>query len=853
MVEELKDHKRKLKRIFIEVKLPKGLEPLNKLAQNIWWTWNHDAIELFKSIDEGRWEECNHNAVAILEGLSYDKAKKLESNKTFMARLKKVEKAFDTYMAKKPAKGSPKISYFCMEYGLHISLRLYSGGLGILAGDYMKEASDSNADMLGVGLLYRYGYFEQGLSMHGDQIAEYKVQKFTQLPVKPVRDDKGEWLKVSIQFPGRLVFAKVWKLNVGRIKLYLLDTDVDENSWEDRSITHQLYGGDNEHRLKQEMILGIGGVRALKAMNVESDIFHCNEGHAAFLGLERLKNHIKEGGMDYEEALEVVRSSSLFTTHTPVPAGHDHFHESMLRSYIHDFTYELGISWDQLMSMGKVNREDMNEEFSMSYLATRMSQEVNGVSKLHGTVSQKMFNVLYPGYSSEELYINYVTNSVHYPTWIANEWHDLYTKTFGKNFLEDQSNKDYWRKIQKVPSKKIVEIRTGLKKKLIDCVKEKIETDMTRRGENPRIIFEALKNVKEDALIIGFARRFATYKRAHLLFKNLDRLAEIVNATDKPVMFLFAGKAHPADRGGQDLIKNIINISKQPRFAGKVVFLENYNMEIAKLMVQGVDVWLNTPTRPKEASGTSGMKAAMNGVMNFSVLDGWWAEGYRPDAGWALSEKRTYMNQELQNELDAENIYNTFETEIIPMYYDKNKQGISEKWVGYIKNIIAEVAPQFTMKRMMDDYFDRFYNELFDRTKKMRKQDFAMVKKVTDWKTHVKNQWKAIEVVNMEMYDTDNHALPLGDNFEANISLFMPGLSAKDIGVEVIFYKREESNELTMIHCEELEHKNTKGDVCTFVCKVKSTVAGVYEYGFRIFPKSNLLPHQQDFNLVKWI
>ena len=853
MIENLHRTRQKLKRIYIESTLPEELNSLRILSQNLWWTWHQEAIELFQSINPEKWEAFNYNAVAILEKLSIERANALIKDKAFMAKLKRINTAYHKYHKIQPEKEAPKIAYFCMEYGLHISMSLYSGGLGVLAGDFMKEASDSNANMIGIGLLYRYGYFEQALSLHGDQIANYTAQKFTQLPVQPVRNEAGDWVKININLPGRRVFAKIWLLKVGRIALYLLDADLDENDWKDRALTHQLYGGDNEHRLKQEILLGIGGVRAIKAMGLAPEIFHCNEGHAAFLGLERLKNLIHEENLSFEEAKEVVRSSALFTTHTPVPAGHDHFHESLLKGYIFNYAHELGISWEKLMALGKVDVHNVKENFSMSHLAVRLSQEVNGVSKLHGTVSQKMFNVLYPAYSPEELHISYVTNSVHYPTWIAKEWHDLYLKYFGKQFLEDQSNPTHWRKIHEVPDKSILNIRESLKKRLITYVKEKLQVDLTRRGANPRAIFEVLNGIKEDSLIIGFARRFATYKRAHLLFQNLERLAEIVNQTGKPVMFIFSGKAHPADGGGQALIKRILEIAEKPAFAGKVIFLENYNMELAKLLVQGVDVWLNTPTRPKEASGTSGMKAAMNGVMNFSVLDGWWAEGYRSDAGWALTDKRTYQNQELQNELDAETIYNILENDIIPCYYDRNKQGIPVKWVKYIKTIIAEVAPVFTMKRMMDDYFERFYNKLHLRQKQVTKSSYGMVKQLAAWKSHLRYHWEAIQVVDSQMYDTDNHSLPLGGDFEAEISLKIASLSVSDVGVELVIFKRVEEEELKLAYAEELQLKEQNDQVCVFSCKVKPTVAGVYEYGFRIFPKNSLLAHQQDFPLMRWV
>ncbi len=853
MLGQLQDSRLKLKRIFIEAKLPKELEALKRLAQNLWWSWNKEAIELFEYIAGDQWEAIRYNPVELLQSVGSQQAKKLLKDEAFMAKLQKVAAQFDAYMAEKPAENAPKIAYLCMEYGLHASLRLYSGGLGVLAGDFLKEASDMNVDMTAVGMLYRYGYFQQELSLYGDQSDKYPPQKFTQLPVQPVKNEQDEWVKIQVELPSRLVFAKVWELNVGRIKLYLLDTDIDENSWEDRGLTHRLYGGDNEHRLKQEILLGIGGVRALKAIHIEPHVFHCNEGHAAFSGLERLSHLVQNHSLSFAEAVEVVRSSALFTTHTPVPAGHDSFHEGLMRSYLHDYAQRLGISWGELMALGRNKADDLHEQFSMSNLAVRLSQEVNGVSKLHGTVSQKMFNVLYPAYNYEELHIGYVTNSVHYPTWIANEWANIHRSLSNNELLKDQSNKEHWRMIRTLPSNQIMEVRQTLKRKLLNYIKQKLQADMTRQGNNPRTIFGVLNGINENALVFGFARRFATYKRAHLLFTNLDRLAKIVNNPERPVLFVFSGKAHPADRGGQGLIKHIVEVSKDPRFAGKVLFLENYNMETAKLLVQGVDVWLNTPTRPKEASGTSGMKAAMNGVMNFSVLDGWWAEGYRPDAGWALTDKRTYTNQDLQNELDAETIYNVLETDIVPTYFDTNEEGISEKWVDYIRNIIGEVAPDFTMKRMMDHYFERFYNKLYDRGQQLQANHFAKAKEIHTWKEKVRHMWSHLDVVSMDVFDTDNHALPLGDSFTASITFQLNGMEVSNFGVEVVFFKREDENNLKLVHSRELNLSEQKGNYATFQCQVEATEAGVYEYGFRIFPKHELLPHRQDFELEQWL
>lgn len=503
---------------------------------------------------------------------------------------------------------------------------------------------------------------------------------------------------------------------------------------EDRRITHQLYGGDSEMRFKQEMILGIGGIRLLKKLNINPVIYHSNEGHSAFIGLERLRMLIEKKQLNFSQAQEVVRASTLFTTHTPVPAGHDAFEEHVLRTYMPHYAERLNISWEEFIGLGRFHPNDPNEKFSMSVLAANLSQEVNGVSQIHGRVSREMFQQLYPGYFANELHISHVTNGVHYFTWTNRLFQELYENNFPKSFLTDQSNPAHWEQIQQIDSAAIWSIRRQLKKELISYLKNKIRNDLTKRQESPKLILKTIDALNDHALIIGFARRFATYKRAHLLFSNLERLSELVNKTDRQLIFLFAGKAHPNDKAGQDLIKRIIEISKTPPFIGKIVFVENYDMELGHKLTSSCDIWLNTPTRPLEASGTSGEKAVMNGVLNFSVLDGWWAEGYKPNAGWAIEEQRMYQNQSFQDELDAETIYTLLETEIIPAFFDRNSEGIPEKWIGFIRNNIAQIAPHFTMKRMLDDYFEKFYHKLAARTKALVDNHYEKAISLTAWK-----------------------------------------------------------------------------------------------------------------------
>lgn len=696
--------------LTVKSRLPEQLKCLDELAHNMWWAWNYEARDLWRSLDEKLYEEVGHNPVLLLERLSYDRKEEIVKDKTIMKKVKDVYSLFRKYMDVKPNTKRPSVAYFSMEYGLNQVLKIYSGGLGMLAGDYLKEASDSNVDMCAVGFLYRYGYFKQSLSMDGQQIAKYEAQNFNSLPIVRQLDAEGNPLVVDVPYMNYQVHAYVWRVNVGRIPLYLLDTDNEMNSDFDKPITHSLYGGDWENRLKQEILLGIGGILTLKKLGIKKQIYHCNEGHAALCNLQRLCDYV-QSGLSFNQAIELVRASSLYTVHTPVPAGHDYFDEGLFGKYMGGYPSILGITWDEFIGMGRTNPDDHNEKFCMSTFACNTCQEVNGVSKLHGWVSQKMFSGIWKGYYPEENHVGYVTNGVHFPTWAATEWRKLYAKYFDSAFMSDQSNESIWDAIYKVPDNVIWDTRMVLKKKLTDYIRDKFrETWLKNQGDPSRVV-SLLEKINPNALMIGFCRRFATYKRAHLLFTDLDRLAKIVNNPERPVQFLFSGKAHPADGAGQGLIKKIFEISQRPEFLGKIIFLEDYDMQLARRLVSGVDIWMNTPTRPLEASGTSGEKAEMNGVVNLSVLDGWWLEGYREGAGWALTEKRTYKNQGYQDQLDAATIYGLLENEIIPLYYNKNENGYSEGWIKVIKNSIAKIAPHYTMKRQLDDYYEKFYTK----------------------------------------------------------------------------------------------------------------------------------------------
>ena len=841
------------KEITVQANLPEELTKLREIAYNLAWTWNSEAKNIFRYIDINAWHKAQSNPIMLLNTISYDKMLQLCQDKDFMTQLDNTYQAFRHYIDTPKDKTKPSIAYFSMEYGLSHILKIYSGGLGILAGDYLKEASDCNIDMTAIGFLYRYGYFTQTLSPEGQQIANYEAQNFANLPIEQVKEKDGQPMIVDVPYPERMVHAYVWKVAVGRISLYLLDTDNELNSEWDRQITHQLYGGDWENRIKQEILLGIGGILTLNKLGIKKDVYHCNEGHAALMGLQRLVELVENQHLSFHQALEVVRASGLYTCHTPVPAGHDYFEEGLFYKYMSTYAPRLGIDWKQLIGMGRQNPEDDNEKFSMSVFALNTCQEANGVSKLHGEVSKKMFAPIWQGYYPEELHVSYVTNGVHMDTWAASEWKNVYNQFFPKNWRQDQSNPQVWKAYNDIPDDKIWTVRMKLKKKLIDYIKEKFREDWMKTQGDPARIVRALNEMNPNNLIIGFGRRFATYKRAHLLFTDLDRLDKLVNNPNYPVQFLFTGKAHPADGGGQGLIKRIIEISRMPQFLGKIIFLENYDMRLAKRLVSGVDIWLNTPTRPLEASGTSGEKAQMNGVLNFSVLDGWWLEGYVKGAGWALTDKRTYENQAHQDQLDAATIYQLLETEIIPMYYAKNSKGYSPEWIQTIKNSVTKITPHFTTKRMMDDYFDRFYNKLAKRHALMVKNDYKVAKEIAAWKENMAEHWDEIEVCNVDYGNLLHPTASVGMQNKISVTLDTHSLNDKGLGVELVAIRTSLHNNDKLYEVTPLELIKAQGSKLTFETNYRYDYAGGMKFCLRMFPKNDLLPHRMDFCYVRWI
>ena len=837
--------------LTVKATLPDELKYLGEIAHNMWWVWNAEARDLFRDLDEQIYHEVRHNPVMLLERLTFARKEAILKDKALMKRVKEVSTKFREYMDVKPDKSRPSVAYFCMEYGIHSALKIYSGGLGMLAGDYVKEASDSNVDMCAVGFLYRFGYFTQSLSIDGQQIANYEAQNFSSLPIVRQLDENGNPLVIDVPYMNYHVYAYVWRVNVGRVSLYLLDTDNEMNSEYDKPITHSLYGGDWENRLKQEILLGIGGMLLLKKLGIKKDIYHCNEGHAALCNLQRLCDYIDEG-LTFNQAMELVRASGLYTVHTPVPAGHDYFDEGLFSKYMGGYPQKLGISWDEFIGMGRTNPDDHGERFCMSTFACNTCQEVNGVSKLHGWVSQKMFANIWAGYYPEENHVGYVTNGVHFPTWVATGWlKNIYEKYLDPELLSDQSNEERWKGIYDCPDEVLWKERLVMKKNLFLYIEKQFRATWLKSQNDPSRITKMAERFNPNSLVIGFCRRFATYKRAHLLFTDLERLSRIVNNPNRPVIFLFAGKAHPADGAGQGLIKKIFEISQRDEFQGKIIFVEDYDFLLARRLVSGVDIWMNTPTRPLEASGTSGEKAEMNGVVNLSVKDGWWLEGYREGAGWALTEKRTYQNQGYQDQLDAATIYSLLENEIVPLYYNKDKKGLSKGWIKVVKNSIAQIAPHYTMKRQLDDYYEKFYNKQAKRFKELSKNDNRLAKEIAQWKEAVAERWDGINVVSCE-WTFPAAGCEAGQQYHIKYVINEQGLDDA-IGLEKVDVFTNKDGEERVFHVEPLKMTGHEGNNYTFEADLTPHQSGVYRSAIRMYPKNKELPHRQDFCYVKWL
>ena len=848
-------------RITVNPQLPKRIGKITEIANNLWWSWNTDFLRLFKKIDPDLWETCNKNPVKFLKSVEQTKLEDASKDLLFLKDYDKVVEDFNGYMNSKntwfaqkyPDNRNDLIAYFSAEYGLDQTIAIYSGGLGILSGDHLKSASDLGIPLVAVGLMYKNGYFHQRIDKDGIQHPEYKDLNLADLPIHPVKDKDGNDFITYVKFPARRIYLKVWQINVGRIKLYLLDSDIDINAEEDRGTTAKLYGGDQEMRIRQEIILGMGGVNTLKKLGLTPTVYHMNEGHSAFLNLELIKNTIRDKQVSFDIARDIASSKTVFTTHTPVPAGNDIFPISLVEKYFKDFWPRLGLSREEFLKLGMKPCEGLEPGFNMGIFALKIAGKKNGVSKLHGEVSRELFADVWPHIAPSESPITYVTNGIHTCTWLAPKLKELYNK-YLIPYWQDNMHEDFvWEKIKSIPDDKLWKVHTDRKIKLLSLVKENVTQRLRREGVSYDEINEITSKLNPNALTIGFARRFATYKRATLIFKDLERITQILNDEQRPVQLIFAGKAHPADKEGQELVRYINEISMKPQFKGKIFLLENYNIEISRYMVSGVDVWLYNPRRPMEASGTSGQKASVNGVINFSVLDGWWAEGYNQKNGWTIGTNAEYPSYEEQDKADSESMYSTLENKIIPIYYDKDKSGISKNWIELMKNSIISTGGRYSTARMLVDYTNQLYMPLC----KLTKTYYTNLEKVTEynsWKRDISANWKDIQIEQIEN-NADDITVDAGAQIEVRCAVTLPNVDVNHIRVEAYYGKFLEDGSVQNVKVipMKIERSDEENKKYYYVTKIDLTSGGNYGYTFRVMPQHEMLLDSENLDLVKWI
>mgnify|MGYP002535125984 FL=1 len=848
-------------KITVNPQLPKRIGKLSEIANNLWWSWNTEFLRLFKMIDRDLWETCEKNPVKFLKQVSQDRLEAVATNQEFLKEYDRLAKEFDDYVTSKntwfsnkyPENKKDLIAYFSAEYGLDQTIPIYSGGLGILSGDHLKSASDLGIPLVAVGLLYKNGYFHQKINGYGDQETEYNNIDLSNLPINPVKDENGDELKIYVKFEKRKIYLKVWQINVGRIKLYLLDSDIDENKQEDREVTLKLYGGDQEMRIKQEIVLGMGGTNLLtRALGLNPTVYHMNEGHSAFLILELIKNIIKEKKVSFEVAKDIASSKTVFTTHTPVPAGNDIFPIALVEKYFKEFWPRLGLEREEFLKLGMKPCTDLEPGFNMGILALKVAGKKNGVSKLHGAVSRELFGDVWPEIAANESPITYVTNGIHTCSWLAPSLKELYNKYLIPYWQDNIYKDEVWENINNIPNKELWEIHQKRKQKLLEIVKESTTNRLRRSGYSYEEINDITSKLNPNALTIGFARRFATYKRATLIFRDLERITQILNNAERPVQLIFAGKAHPADKEGQDLIKRIHEISMMPQFKGKIFLLENYNIAMSRYLVSGVDVWLNNPRRPMEASGTSGQKASVNGVINFSVLDGWWAEGYNQENGWTIGTNAEFTSYEEQDDADSQSMYRTLEEKIIPTYYDKDENGISEKWMKIMKNSITSTGGKYSTSRMLVDYTNNLYMPLCNLTKKYY-ENIDNVAEFNLWKKNLYINWKDIKIT--QKNNLNNITMDAGNNIEVKCEVQLPNISVDNIEAQCYYGKILDNGivENVSIIPMKLTAKDEENKIYEYTTKIELRTGGNYGYTFRVMPKHEMLLDSENLNLVKWI
>ncbi|MBN1798713.1 MAG: alpha-glucan family phosphorylase [Spirochaetales bacterium] len=858
----------RFRQFSVKASIPEALSKLRELAYNLWWSWNLESQEAFSLIDAALFEKAGNNPVALLESINPQRLHALEKNTHYLTQYKSIIAGFENYRQQDKtviagldifSKAHP-IAYFSMEYGLHECLPIYSGGLGILSGDHIKSASDLNLNFIGVGLLYKNGYFKQGISKQGDQKVEYYFNDFSRMPLQELHRT-GERVIISVEFPGRKVHARVWEIKVGRVSIYLFDTDIQENSAADRAITAKLYGGGKQVRIEQEILLGIGGIRLLDKLNIKPLVYHLNEGHSAFLIIERLINLISSYNLNLQAAKEVIKASTVFTTHTPVAAGNEVFDAHLVENYLKNYVESHGINWQEIYELGHKSITDTGP-YEMTALALKNTYKRNAVSKVHGVISRKMWSGIWSGFLTEEVPISYITNGVHAATWITSEIKRLITKYCSLNLDDDLLNRQEWKKITKIPDEKLWHTHVELKTKLFDYIKEKVSLNWIREGEDPALTDKFLSLLTPAPLTIGFARRFATYKRATLLFKNMDRFKKLVLNPKYPIQFVFAGKAHPNDKAAFELIKEIVQLSKQEEYLGKIIFVEGYNMRLARRMISGVDVWLNNPRRPLEASGTSGQKAGMNGVLNVSVLDGWWDEAYDQTNGWAIGHRTEYKNPETQDRADCDALYDILENEVIPMYYNRNTRGVPENWIKKSKSSMTSIISHYNTHRMLKEYVESMYIPTAKRSLAVSENNFSKAREYTEWKKTVSTCFPSVHIQHIAIEGIDGDILNVGDNLKIYIEVNKGKVNKQEIRAEVLISQNKDEESITFSGIQDSQFEDIeyipmrliseKQNILKYECSYTAQKSGKFDYGIRILPHYPGIDDIIDANLVFW-
>ena len=840
--------------------LPAELEPLRELAYNLRWAWSHETIELFRRLDSDLWETTHHNPVLMLGLIDQGQLATAATDVGFLAHLDRVSQDLTAYVTSESdwfrrvhgVADGPLFAYFSAEFGLTECLSIFAGGLGVLAGDHLKSASDLGVPLVGVGLLYQQGYLRQYLNEAGWQQEIYEDNDFHNLPLTQERHPAGTPLSVEVGYPGRNVTAQVWRVQVGRACLCLLDTNIPANRPEDRDITYQLYGGDLEMRIKQEIMLGIGGYRALEALGLEPTVYHINEGHAAFLALERVRRLMETHSLSFAEAREAVLAGTVFTTHTPVAAGHDYFPPDLMDRYFASYARSLGLSFDDFLALGRQNPDDRSESFCMTVLALRMAGRSNGVARLHGQVSRRMWQGLWPGVPEEEVPIVHITNGVHFQSWISRDMKELYDRYVGPRWREEPADQSVWLRAERIAAEELWRTHERRRERLVAFARRRLRFQLERRGASQTQIEAADEVLDPEALTIGFARRFAPYKRATLLLRDPERLARILNDPDRPVQVIYAGKAHPRNDPGKELLRQIVDLARQERFRRRIVFLEDYDMSVARYLVQGADVWLNTPLRPREASGTSGMKATANAVLNLSILDGWWDEAYQPEVGWAIGRGETYDDREYQDQVEAEALYDLLERDVVPLFYDRGVNGLPRRWIARMKDSIGNLCYFFNTHRMVQEYTERFYLPGAERYERITADDMVRAKALAAWKTRVQENWPQVRVEGVEAEPFTE--LQVGDKFQARARVYLGALTPDDLRVELYLGRVDPAGDLVGAEATPMKpiEEGKAGSYLFETSEVVCSASGRHGYTVRVLPNHPDLAKSFLPGLIAW-